>query len=239
MYNTPDSKAETLYSAIKDMISRLGLDFHCVRGCCFDGATNMCGRFSGVQKRISDCEPRSLYVYCSNHCLHLVLQKASRSCGIIGNALTTDKDISNVMRLDSKTRKSAYSNIVVSTGREVDVEAVFTPNNLLPLCRTRCAVTVKSMQTLVALKELFETLGSVTNGSKAIFKGFYTLLQKFDTLLGISISRAFFKPCEELARVFVSSTCRAAGAKQASETLREAISRFRSDGAFEELWQHT
>ncbi|XP_077554221.1 zinc finger MYM-type protein 1-like isoform X3 [Haemaphysalis longicornis] len=246
MYNAPDSRAETLYSAIKDMLLRLGLDFHCVRGHCFDGAANMSGRFSGVQKRISDCEPRSLYVHCSNHCLDLVLQEASRSCDIIGDALSTVKDISNVI-LDSKKRKSAYANIVVSTGGEVDLENGSRPNNLLPLCPTRWTVRVKSMQRFLdnyarvqeTLKELLETPGSVTDGSKAIFRGYYTLLQKFETLLGINISIAFFGPCEELARAFQSSTCRAAGAKEAAEALREAISQLRSDAAFEELWQHT
>ncbi|KAH9361306.1 hypothetical protein HPB48_006868 [Haemaphysalis longicornis] len=84
------------------------------------------------------------------------------------------------------------------------------------------------------LKELLETPGSVADGSNAIFRGYYTLVKKFETLLCVQISIAFFGPCEEVARAFQSSTCRAAAAKEAAEALR-----VRSDAAFEELRQHT
>lgn len=53
-YNIPDTKADMLFSAIADMITRLGLNIHLLRGHCFDGAANMSGRFTGVQKRITD-----------------------------------------------------------------------------------------------------------------------------------------------------------------------------------------
>ncbi|CAN7980597.1 unnamed protein product [Ixodes pacificus] len=246
MYNAPDSRADTLYSAIKDMILRLGLDFHCLRGHCFDGAANMSGRFSGVQKRIRDSEPRSLYVHCSNHCLDLVLQEASRSCDIIGDALSTVKDVSNAI-LDSKKRKSVYADVVIATGCEAAVETGSRPNNLLPLCPTRWTVRVKSMQRFVenyarvqeTLKVFLQTADSVTTSSKANLKGYERLLQKFETLLGINISVALFGPCEELARALQSSTYRAAGAKEAAEALCEAISRLRSGTAFDELWEHT
>lgn len=79
MYNAPDSRAETLYKALRDMILRLGLDFQNLRGHCFDGAANMASRFTGVQKRITESEPRSIFVHCGNHCLDLALQEVAKN----------------------------------------------------------------------------------------------------------------------------------------------------------------
>ncbi|KAH9381451.1 hypothetical protein HPB48_013240 [Haemaphysalis longicornis] len=42
------------------------------------------------------------------------------------------------------------------------------------------------------LKEFLETPGSVTDGSKAIFRGYYTLLQKFEALKRYQHLHSFF-----------------------------------------------
>ncbi|KAH7955860.1 hypothetical protein HPB52_004560 [Rhipicephalus sanguineus] len=41
--------------------------------------SNMSGRFSGVQKRIVDVQPKSIYVHCASHSLDLALQEVGRS----------------------------------------------------------------------------------------------------------------------------------------------------------------
>lgn len=100
-----DSIYKTSNSAIKGMILLLNLDFHCLCDRCLDGAANMSGGFSSVQKRISDSEPRSLCVHCSNLYFYLVMQEASRSCDVIGDALSAVKNGSNAI-LDSNKHKS-------------------------------------------------------------------------------------------------------------------------------------
>ena len=56
-YNAPDSTADTLFKVIKDVFLRLGIPMDRLQGYCFDGASNMSGRISGLQKRLTDvCE---------------------------------------------------------------------------------------------------------------------------------------------------------------------------------------
>ncbi|KAH9361710.1 hypothetical protein HPB48_005137 [Haemaphysalis longicornis] len=115
MYNAPDSRAETLYKAVRDMILRLGLDFHNLRGHCFDGAANMAGRLTDVQKRITEAQPRSIFVHCSNDCLDLALQEVARNCGVVGDALNIVKDVSNAI-LESKKQEDCLFKRRTSSG---------------------------------------------------------------------------------------------------------------------------
>ena len=48
----PDTKLETLFSVIKDVLIRCTLPFSMCRGQAYDGAANMSGIRSGVQERI-------------------------------------------------------------------------------------------------------------------------------------------------------------------------------------------
>lgn len=47
-YETPKTDSDTLYKIVKDILFRLKLDFHNIRGYCFDGASN----FSGIHIRL-------------------------------------------------------------------------------------------------------------------------------------------------------------------------------------------
>uniref|UniRef100_A0AAV2M1N1 DUF4371 domain-containing protein n=1 Tax=Knipowitschia caucasica TaxID=637954 RepID=A0AAV2M1N1_KNICA len=44
-YNAPDTTAEMLFLCIKDVLVRLNLPLEKLKGYCFDGASNMSGRF--------------------------------------------------------------------------------------------------------------------------------------------------------------------------------------------------
>ena len=58
-YNVPEIGAETIMSAIKDVLLKLQLSLVNCRGQCFDGASNMVGHKTGVAKRIQDLQPKS------------------------------------------------------------------------------------------------------------------------------------------------------------------------------------
>ena len=56
VYETASTTAENITTIIKDVLCRLGLDFMDCRGQVYDGASNMSGRLSGVQAKLSaDC----------------------------------------------------------------------------------------------------------------------------------------------------------------------------------------
>ena len=75
------TKADTLTQLIKDALVRLPLPLERCRGQCYDGASNMSGRISGVAAQIQQIEPRALYLHCMGHCLNLAVQDTYKSHG--------------------------------------------------------------------------------------------------------------------------------------------------------------
>ena len=68
-YNIPDIGAETIVSAVKDVLLKLQLPLANCRGQCCDGASNMLGHRTGVAKRIQDLQPKAYPTYCHGHSL--------------------------------------------------------------------------------------------------------------------------------------------------------------------------
>lgn len=69
-YNAPDTTAETLFLCLRDVLVRLHLPLERLKGYCFDGASNMSGRFNGVQAKLKDVCPDSItqithWIWCS------------------------------------------------------------------------------------------------------------------------------------------------------------------------------
>ena len=73
-YETAVTDASTLFDITDDVFKRLELSITNCKGQCFDGASNVTGHVSGLQKRITDIEPRALYVHCFSHSLSLAFQ---------------------------------------------------------------------------------------------------------------------------------------------------------------------
>ena len=65
--------AESLVKYISDTLSEFQLDSKCIVSQGYDGASVMCGKLSGVQKRLREIAPHAMYVHCYAHTLNLVL----------------------------------------------------------------------------------------------------------------------------------------------------------------------
>ena len=108
-YNAPDTTAETLFLCIKDVFLRLNLPLEKLKGYCFDGASNMSGRFSGVQARLGEVCQGSLFVHCCNHSLDLALQKVAREVPLISETLQFVQSAANIIRECNKRRTQKLS----------------------------------------------------------------------------------------------------------------------------------
>lgn len=104
--------------------------------------------------------------------------QVARNCDVVGDALNFVKDVSNAI-LESKNRKTVYSSVVLPPGNDAGEQDCSRPNTpLLPLCPTRWAVKVKSMDRFVenyervqaTLQELVEVQSSLSGTSKTAIK---------------------------------------------------------------------
>ena len=76
-YEVPNIKSGTLVKIIKVVLLRLSLQL--CRGQCFDGASNMLGKKSGVAIQIYKEQLKTHYIHCHFHSLHLSIKDVTRS----------------------------------------------------------------------------------------------------------------------------------------------------------------
>ena len=98
LYCIPSLEAKTIVAVIKDVLTRMNLDIHKVRGQCYDGASNMRGPRSGVATLISDIEPRAVYTHCYGHSLNLAASDALKESKLIKDALETVHEITKLIK---------------------------------------------------------------------------------------------------------------------------------------------
>ena len=77
--NVETTDAATLFDHLKETMDSLGLSSSQIRGQCYDGATNMSGRYNSMKIRVLAVNPKALYIHCAKHCLNLVFVDACKS----------------------------------------------------------------------------------------------------------------------------------------------------------------
>lgn len=75
LYCLPNTKADTLYEVVTDMLTRCSLLLPMCRGQALDGASNMQGQRNGLATKIKRDVPAALSLHCLAHCLNLCLQE--------------------------------------------------------------------------------------------------------------------------------------------------------------------
>jgi len=68
-----------LASTILTQLSQLGLNLEHMHGQGYDGASNVCGKYRGVQARVKELYRLAMYTHCCNHVLNLVISMGRRS----------------------------------------------------------------------------------------------------------------------------------------------------------------
>jgi len=71
---------EQLAKSLLDYLNCLQIEFNDCRGQSYDNASNMSGRYKGLQARLKAINPHAIYVPCAAHSLNLVVSNAAESC---------------------------------------------------------------------------------------------------------------------------------------------------------------
>lgn len=84
--------AEYLCKVVLETLDKWGIDIKNCRGQSYDNASNMSGKYSGLQARIKQKSPTAFYVPCSSHSLNLIGNSAADSS-------TTSTSFFNIVQL--------------------------------------------------------------------------------------------------------------------------------------------
>lgn len=156
-----DTKAETPFSVLKDVLTRCFLPIVMCRGQAYDGASNMSGVRNGVQalvKQVVDCV---LYVHCFAHSLNLCVQGVSKGSELIRDVMDLIYELVQLIKFSPK-RSTVFNRFQ----KEISVNNDHTPSpSLRTLCPTRWTVRHGSIESiLLNYKVLQGTLEEVMQG---------------------------------------------------------------------------
>jgi hypothetical protein len=80
LVDVPSSTSETLFSAVSESLQNVHLDLKNIVGHSFDGAANMSGKYNGLQAKIKEKAPGSIFVHCYAHRFNLVMSDTTSCC---------------------------------------------------------------------------------------------------------------------------------------------------------------
>ena len=101
LYHVDSIDAATIMFVMTDQFQRFHLNIGKLKGQCYDGASAMSGSRSGVAKRISELEPRTIFTHCFGHALNLAACDTLKKSKVTKNALeltTKLLSLSNVLQ---------------------------------------------------------------------------------------------------------------------------------------------
>lgn len=96
---------------ILHVLSQHGLDMQNCRGQSYDNASNMSGRYAGVQARVRDINPLAEYVPCAAHSLNLVGQCVAESITEVAEFFTTVQELHNFFSVSTHRWEILVSNL--------------------------------------------------------------------------------------------------------------------------------
>lgn len=131
-FSTPDTKSQTLFNLVNAVLAQYKLPLSKLRGQCYDGASNVSSKISGLQKRIREEEPRALFVHCNAHNLNLIVQDSLQKINIARKFIGIIKDLINFVR-DSPKRLDQFKQFQNETDQKKDILL----SSLAAYCPTR------------------------------------------------------------------------------------------------------
>lgn len=232
LFQVSDTKAQTIYTAIKDVMTRCGLQIENCRGQGYDGASNFQGHISGVAKRIQDEVPSAVPVHCLAHCTNLALQDVSRKSHAVRDALDFSLELVQLIKYSPK-RQVLFE----------EMKKDFPGNpGLKPLCPTRWTVRTGSMTSIVENYDpLVETLTEVHSSGNDEYSrkanGLLFQMERFQTYFGLKLSILVFSAVEQLSITLQSKNTNAEDAFSAAMACKRYLERLRSDTEFNKFYE--
>lgn len=232
-----DQSSENLTNIILQRCEELKLDMNKCVGQGYDGAANMAGHLSGVQKRIKNEYDNARYFHCASHRLNLAVSNAMlipaiRNChGVIGQVI-------NLFRNSSNANKT-FQDIIEKHAPET------RKKRLLRLCETRF---IERHQSIITFMELFNCIAislveiagktwSISSTASALFAAiqnsdFMMSLAVCEKLLSLTLPLSVF--LQEKSLDFVSAINRTKEIIHSLRRIRET-----ADDFFREIFRST
>ena len=194
----PNTAAETIFRAAKDILIRCSLPINQCRGQAYDGAANMSGIRNGVQALFKKEVHQALYVHCLAHSLNLCLKDVTNKCELIRDVMSFIYELAQLFKLSPK-RLTLFN----SLRKEVSVNTGEVTPNLRMLCPTRWTVRHTSIASILRNYSIIQSaLEEIRHGHDeyaAKASGMALKMEDFDMLFGLKLAYLIFSAAEQLS----------------------------------------
>ncbi len=235
LYSLVSTSADSIVFTIKDILLRLNLRLDMCRGQCYDGASTMSGRRSGVSTQIAGIEPRALYTHCYGHALNLATQDAIKGVKIMADALETVYEITKLIKKSPK-RQSIFK--AIKNLEEVTTGSI----GIRILCPTRWTVRAEA---LASITENYNTLQLTWDVAKDATKdteirariaGVKAQMNQFNFFFGVHLGKKILNMVDNLSRSLQATSKSACHGQQIVGLTLTTLQSIRSDESFQAFW---
>lgn len=234
----PNISAETITTAIKEHLTKIGLSLASCRGQCFDGASNMLGPKTGVAKRIQDVQPKAHATHCYAHSLSLCVKDMTSNCATLSQTMDIAKEIVTLIKFSPKREcllKELKDNL------EIEDENV-SSRGIIGLCPTRWTVRASCFRRIlehypILLQEWDICLSEkLQSDVRARIIGCKTQMERFDFFFGLHMGERIYSHTDNLSRTLQSTKMAAVSGKRLANLTKETLSKMRDHF---DLFYHT
>ena len=235
-YEVNDVTAANIFKVLKDVLQRFSLNIKHCRGQGYDGASNMAGKFGGVQALMLAEEQRALYVHCFAHSLNLVVQHALKSEKSMRDTMSMVGNMVTFVR-DSPKRLHWFKEIAA----EME-DCGHTQGNIKSWCPTRWNMRAASLsgicQNYRALLEFFNEVDNQDSSEVGVVAhGFVTRLLKFETFFSVELLRLIFQTVDRASVVLQGVQLHFSEAKELIVTMKNALQGLKTEERFDNFWK--
>ena len=234
-YKIPNIASDTVVSVIKDTFIRLQLSFQYCRGQCYDGASNMLGKRSGVAKRIQDIQPKAKPTHCHGHSLSLGVKDATKNCQILSDAMNNTNEIVKLVKFSPKRE-----NLLEQIKNNVEDDNEMTPISpgLTKFSATRWTVRATCFQRILDNYDELLTLWNeclkmnLEPDIRGRIVGCQAQMRLFNFFFGLILSQRIFSHTDNLSKTLQEEKMSAANGQYNANLTKEVLIKIRNENCF-------
>ena len=235
-YEVKNIKSDTIVFAIKDILLRIQISLDKCRGQCYDGASNMLGKKSGVAKQIFDIQPKAHYTHCHCHSLSLSVKDLTKQSKLLSDTMDSAGEIAILIKFSPKreTMLNTLKEVVVEEGEENHV-----PKRISKLSTTRWTVRATSFQRIIdnytylydLWSECLQNQG-LTKDVKSRIIGCKAQMESFYFYFGLTLGKMIYSHTDNLSKTLQNEKMSAVGGKRLASLTIDVIEGMRNEETF-------
>ena len=231
----PNTKAQTIFLTIKDVLIRCSLLFNRCRGQAYDGASNMSGINNGVQALFKAEAKQALYVHCLAHSLNLSLKDVTNTCEVIRDVLNFIYELTQLIKMSPK-RLTLFD----SLRKEVSINTGELTPHLRMLCPTRWTVRHASIASILrnygVIQSALEEIRQGHDEYAAKASGMASKMDEFDTFFGLKLAYLIFSAAEQLSINIQAKDITVQEAVRGAQLLIKHLRSIRNESKFDNFY---